>query len=65
MPVREETLCNRCQHYYITHDVNFPYGCRALDFRSRRQPQLDVIESSGQSCLYFSEKPTPKARGQR
>lgn len=48
--------CNDCAHYYITHDVNFRYGCRALDFKSRRQPMMDVAESSGRSCLYFKAK---------
>jgi len=48
--------CNHCRHYYITHDVRFRYGCRALDFKSRRQPVLDVIEASGQLCHYFQQK---------
>ena len=48
--------CNQCTHYYITHDAIFRYGCRALDFKSRRQPIRDVFEASGQACLYFSAK---------
>jgi hypothetical protein len=48
--------CNRCNHYYITHDQVFKYGCRALDFKSKRQPIRDVIEASGQPCLYFEVK---------
>jgi len=48
--------CNNCTHYYITHDANFRYGCRALDFKSQRQPILDVIEASGQRCHYFRKK---------
>jgi len=48
--------CNDCTHYYITHDVNFRYGCRALDFKSQRQPILDVIAASGQQCHYFQKK---------
>ena len=52
----ERPRCNGCVHYYITHDAVFRYGCRALDFKSRRQPVLDVIESSGESCLYFRPK---------
>ena len=48
--------CNQCRHYYITHDVNFPYGCRAMDFKSRRQPINDVMDASGQECHYFLEK---------
>lgn len=48
--------CNHCVHYYITHDVNFPYGCRALAFKSRHQPARDVVAASGEACLYFQPK---------
>lgn len=48
--------CNSCAHYYITHDPSFRYGCRALDFKSKRQPLCDVIEASGHPCMYFREK---------
>jgi hypothetical protein len=46
--------CRLCRHYYITHDKNFPYGCRELGFKSAREPMRDVLESSGEHCLYFS-----------
>lgn len=49
--------CRDCIHYHITHDPAFPYGCRALDFKSWRQPMLDVLASSGQPCLYFRARP--------
>ena len=55
-PAGKPTDCNDCTHYYITHDANFRYGCRALDFKSQRQPILDVIEASGQQCHYFQKK---------
>ena len=55
-PGSKPPSCNNCTHYYITHDAHFRYGCRALDFKSQRQPILDVIEASGQPCLYFQEK---------
>jgi hypothetical protein len=48
--------CNRCTHYYITHDQAFKYGCRALDFKSKQQPIRDVVEASGLPCLYFEVK---------
>lgn len=61
MRVCEMSLrCNQCMHYYITHEAVFRYGCRALDFRSRRQPMRDVIEASGQTCLYFQPKISAK-----
>lgn len=49
--------CRNCIHYYITHDVSFPYGCRAMDFKSRRMPVLDVLEVSGEPCYTFRPKP--------
>lgn len=48
--------CHRCAHYYITHDPVFPYGCRALGFKSGRQPCLDVLAASGEPCRYFQAK---------
>jgi hypothetical protein len=53
LPSIEEPDCLQCRHYYITWDASFPYGCRAMDFKSRRKPQLDVQESSGAPCLHF------------
>lgn len=50
-------LCTRCRHYYITHDLSFPYGCRALDFKSRRAPILEVRDASLLECQYFQPKP--------
>lgn len=48
--------CNRCAHYFITHEVSFRYGCRALNFKSQRQPIRDVIAASGQDCQFFQAK---------
>ena len=48
--------CTACAHYFISHDVAFPDGCRALDFKSGRLPMLDVQASSGRACLYFQAK---------
>jgi len=33
--------------------VSFPYGCRALDFKSKRKPSQDVLDASNKSCLAF------------
>jgi hypothetical protein len=49
--------CNRCIHFFITHDSRFGYGCRALNFKSRRLPWLEVVEASGQPCQFFRKKP--------
>ena len=48
--------CRDCMHYYITHDAAFRYGCRALDFKSRRLPEREVIDASGQPCQYYSRR---------
>ena len=60
MLLLDRVRCNQCLHYYITHEAVFRYGCRALDFRSRRLPMRDVTEASGQECLYFQVKPPGK-----
>jgi hypothetical protein len=49
--------CLDCRHYHISHDVRFPYACRALKIKSKRQPCLDVLEASGQPVLYRQQKP--------
>jgi len=54
--------CNDCRHYYITWDPKFPFGCKAMKFKSAREPQLDVVESSGQECLYFERKMRAQSR---
>lgn len=55
--------CTHCAHYFITHEANFRYGCRAMDFKSKRQPVLDVIDASGQPCLRFAAKKPRASRG--
>ncbi len=52
----------KCVHHFITYDPHFPYGCRAMDFKSRRLPQYEVIEASGESCLRFVAR-APDNRG--
>lgn len=48
--------CRHCQHYYITHDPSFPYGCRALDFKGKQPPIHAVLAASGQACQYFQAR---------
>lgn len=53
----EDTIaCRHCAHYYITHDPRFPYGCRALGFKSRIEPCREVLAASGEPCAYFERK---------
>ena len=55
-PIPETPDCTECIHYYITHAASFPYGCRALDFKSKRKPHIDVLEASGKPCMAFEPR---------
>lgn len=52
--------CRKCEHYYITWDRSFPYGCKAMGFKSYKLPCLVVLESSGHECLSFIIKQSGK-----
>ena len=56
--------CLRCAHYYVTWEPAFPYGCRALGFKSHIQPSVAVYQSSGMPCQVFEPKPDRPARQQ-
>ncbi len=51
-----EEGCPHCRHYFITHEAAFPYGCRALAFKSRRLPWHEVLAASHAPCQAFSAK---------
>ena len=44
-------------HFYITWDRHFPYGCKALGFKSRGMPSREVFNASAQECLRYEKKP--------
>jgi hypothetical protein len=48
--------CFSCQHFHITYDPNFPYGCRAAGFKSRLLPSKEMYINSGLDCMLFEEK---------
>jgi hypothetical protein len=48
--------CGNCSHYYVTWDKDFPYGCRAMGFKSRTSPALQVRDASGMDCQLFERK---------
>jgi hypothetical protein len=50
-------VCNRCVHFFVTYDVNFPYGCRAMNFKSRQLPNREVLAVTGEACVSFIAKP--------
>ncbi|WP_456402030.1 uracil-DNA glycosylase [Persephonella sp.] len=48
--------CYKCKHFFITWDRNFPYGCKAYNFKSRLLPSIEVKSASGKECLSFERK---------
>ncbi|HCL81683.1 MAG TPA: uracil-DNA glycosylase [Nitrospiraceae bacterium] len=50
--------CFKCRHLYITWDKNFPYGCKAMKFKTKNLPSKVVRQSSDMECLKFEKKKT-------
>ncbi|HQK99559.1 MAG TPA: hypothetical protein PK090_02240 [Smithellaceae bacterium] len=48
--------CFFCEHFYITYEAKFPYGCKAMGFKSMRMPSVDVYGSSGEDCKLYVRK---------
>ncbi len=48
--------CRDCRYFMITWDVQFPYGCRAHTFKSKKSPAEEVFEASGMQCLLFAPR---------
>lgn len=46
-------LCIKCVHYFITYETSRPYGCRAMGFKSKKNPARVVYENSGLECQLF------------
>jgi len=51
-----EKDCFACVHFWITHDRDFPYGCRAAGFKSKAVPSKEMYTHSGMVCQLFQEK---------
>jgi hypothetical protein len=58
----EKIVCTRCIHYYVTWDKDFPYGCRAMGFKSKNASMVVVYQSSGMPCQRFEVKAAKKKR---
>jgi hypothetical protein len=56
---QDAVSCKDCRYYIITWDFQFPYGCRAHTFKSKKSPAMDVFEASGLQCLLFTPKGHP------
>jgi hypothetical protein len=50
-------------HYFITYDQNFPYGCRAMNFKSRSVPCKEVESASGLPCQMHQSAPKRRPAG--
>jgi len=55
-PRAEEIRCSDCAHYYITYNPDFPYGCRAVGFKSKVLPDRAVAAHSKLPCQFFTAK---------
>lgn len=53
---RTQINCYACRHFYITYEPKFPYGCRAVGFKSRLMPSQEMVNNSGIECQLFTEK---------
>ena len=49
--------CRICIYYFVTWNDQFPHGCRAMGFKSRRSP-IDEVRSAmkGADCLLYRPK---------
>jgi hypothetical protein len=55
---RKIVACIKCRYYQVTWDPERPYGCRAHNFKTSRNPAAIVYESSGIECQVFTPKKT-------
>jgi hypothetical protein len=46
----------KCKYFYVTWDTGFPYGCRAMGFKSKAMPNLVTKQVSTFECLSFEGK---------
>ena len=55
-PTKATVNCYGCQHHFITHDKNKPYGCRAFAFKGPMLPSRTVFNVTGTECAYYEAK---------
>ena len=49
--------CNSCIFFYITWDSKYPYGCKAMGFKSKNSPgNIVKANSNGHECLAYRSK---------
>ena len=63
--VTEIPQCIQCIHYFISHDPDKPYGCRAMAFKCRINPARLVYQSSGIACQLYTQKKRGKSESEK
>jgi hypothetical protein len=53
---RQGINCYDCARFFITYDRQYPYGCRAMGFKSAHRPSSTVSLSSALPCQMFAPK---------
>jgi hypothetical protein len=62
MAERHRIDCRKCSFFYITWDKKFPYGCKAMGFKTHLMPSMEVRQASGVECLRFEPKTDRRAQ---
>ncbi|MDR1395472.1 MAG: uracil-DNA glycosylase [Deltaproteobacteria bacterium] len=52
-PPPRRFTCRLCCHYFVTWEPRQPHGCRAMGFKSKYLPYIEVWRISGQNCQYY------------
>ena len=62
---KEGTLvnCFFCERFYITGEVEHPYGCSTMNFKSHRMPAVDIYNTTQTDCTYFVRKKISPSHG--
>tara|TARA_X000000950_G_C13331736_1_gene424900 strand:- start:210 stop:425 length:216 start_codon:yes stop_codon:yes gene_type:complete len=50
---KNKNTCKNCRHFYVTYTQNYPWGCKAFGFKSKKYPYLEVYSNSGMKCALF------------
>lgn len=48
--------CRKCKYYYVTWNVQFPYGCKLFSVKSKQMPSVIVYKSLGKQCDKYESK---------
>jgi len=48
--------CWQCEHFAISWDVQRPYSCRLMGFKSKSLPSSEVFKADGQACQCYYPK---------